>query len=172
MWNLETISPSLSDPSSNYPVPYYNDDDNSINLMQNGESSINVNIDISLATSCMNGSPSVLTTPITPGLVSPSHPGYAPSPSLLTVTPPTPSHMPRPAYTSFPSSASIFPYPSQSSPWHIPIAVRILLFVLPMLIQTVSTIEIISGARECHSIQRAPAGPHGATEAIQNPYLP
>jgi hypothetical protein len=129
MWNLETISPSaLSDPSSNYPVPYYSDDDNSFNHMQNGVPSINVGT--ALATSCMNGSSSsVFTTPLTPGRVSPS-------PSLLTVTPPTPSHMLRPVsdvYTSFPSSASVSPYPSQHSPWHVSNAVRILSFVLFLL---------------------------------------
>jgi hypothetical protein len=133
MWNLETISPSaLSDPSSNYAVPYYNDDDNSLNHMQNGVPSINV--DTALATSNMNASSSsVATTPITPGLVSPSHPGYASSPSLLTVTPPTPSHMLRPVsdvYTQFPSSAPVSPYLTQGSPWHISNAVRILSFVL------------------------------------------
>ena len=137
MWSLETISPSvLSEPHPNYAVQIYSDDDDSFNHMPIGIPPIN--LDIGLATSSVNhrGPPSsVSTTPMTPGLVSPSHPAYASSPrSLLTVTPPTPSCMLRPAsdvYHSFPSSAPVSPYPSQHSPWHISNAVRILSFILP-----------------------------------------
>jgi hypothetical protein len=168
MWLLEIVSPVLSE----YSPQLYGDDDDSSNHVQNSIPPINIDIPFAASSVSPRGpSSSVSTIPITPGLVSPSHPGYASSPSLLTVTP-TPSHMLRPdVYHSFPSSAPVFLYPSQGSQWHISNAVRILSFVLPMLVLTVSTIAIISGARACHSIQRAPTGPLGATEAIQAPHL-
>jgi len=115
----ETISPSVLSDLPSYGVQIYNDEADSFN----NHVPIIPPIDIALATSCGNSrgpSSSVSTTPLTPGLVSPSHPGYASSPSLLTVTPPTPSHTLRPdAYHPFPTSAPVSPYLSQRSPWQI-----------------------------------------------------
>ncbi|KAH9993734.1 hypothetical protein BJV74DRAFT_366639 [Russula compacta] len=93
--------------------------------MSNGPHPINV--DINLATSYMNPpgpSSSVATTPtpITPGLVSPSHHGYTSSPSLPAVTPPTPAHTLCPVSDVFPqftSSAPVSPYLTQHPPWHM-----------------------------------------------------
>jgi hypothetical protein len=117
----ETISPSVLSALPSYGVQIYNDEESFSNHVPISISPINVNI--ALATSNANHpgpSSSVSTTPNTPGLVSPSHAGYASSPSLLNVSPPTPSYNLRPdAYHPFPTSAPVSPYPSQRSPWHL-----------------------------------------------------
>ena len=134
MWNLQTISPSdLSHPSPDNYIHYYKDDDESFSHPQNSVPPI----DIAIATSSLNPrgpSSSDSTTPITPSLLSPSHPGYASSPSLMNVTPPTPAHSLGPVsdvYHAFPPSAPVSPYSSQRSPWPIANTVRILSFILP-----------------------------------------
>lgn len=179
MWSLDPAVLSGSHP--NYAVQIYQDDDESFNHLPNNIPPININIDTALATSSANHrgpSSSVSTTPLTPGLVSPSHPHYASSPSVQTVTPPTPLHTLRPVsdvYPSFPPSAPVSPYPSQRSPWHMSNAVRIFIIHSSHIsLNSFHLIATISGARASHtihrasrSIQRAPTGPYGATEAIQ-----
>ncbi len=133
MWNLQTVAPSdLSNPPPNY-IQVYDDNDDSFNHSPNGVPHINT----ALATSGLNPpgpSSSNSATPITPGLLSPSHPGYASSPSLLDVTPPTPVYTlgPDNVYHTIPSSAPVSPYPPQHSPWHIANVVRILSLILPL----------------------------------------
>lgn len=131
MWP-ETISPSVLSDLPSFGVQIYHDEADSFN------NNVPISVDIGLATSSGNHrgpSSSVSTTPLTPGLVSPSHPGYASSPSLLTVTPPTPSHTLRPdAYHQFPTSAPVSPYLTQRSPWQTHNAVRIFSFFMLTLV--------------------------------------
>ncbi|KAI0060977.1 hypothetical protein BV25DRAFT_818109 [Artomyces pyxidatus] len=54
-----------------------------------------INIDTSVATPYMNSlapSSSMTSTPLTPGFISPSHPGYMSSPNFADLTPPTPAN--------------------------------------------------------------------------------
>lgn len=132
----ETISPSVLSGLPSYGVQIYNDEESFSNHVPISIPPINVNIALATSNAHHPGpSSSVSTTPNTPGLVSPSHAGYASSPSLLNVSPPTPSYNLRPdAYHPFPTSAPVSPYPSQRSPWHLSNAVRILSFLLPTLV--------------------------------------
>ena len=138
MLGLDAISPSdMSDTSPSYEVQIYAEDNYAYNHVSNGLHPINV--DINLATSYMNPpgpSSSVATTPTpnTPGLVSPSHHGYASSPSLPAVTPPTPARTLCPVSDVFPqftTSAPVSPYVTQHPPWHMCNPVRLLSFFLP-----------------------------------------
>ena len=112
MSGLDAISPlDMSDTSPSYEVQIYAEDNYAYNHVSNGQHPINV--DTNLATSYMNPpgpSSSVATTPTpnTSDLVSPSHRGYASSPSLLAVTPP-------PARTLCPVS-DVFPQFTTSTP--------------------------------------------------------
>jgi hypothetical protein len=170
MWNLQTISPSdLTVPSPNSYIHIYKDDDESFSHPQNSVPPI----DIAIATSSLNTRGPSSSDSTTPSLLSPSHPGYASSPSLMNVTPPTPAHSLGPVsdvYHTFPPSAPVSPYSSQRSPWPIS-SVRILSFILPRYSQQFPPIASIHGTRACPSIQRASTGPHGATEAVQAAHL-
>jgi hypothetical protein len=122
---FDTISPSaLTDPTPSYLPVVYNDDTPPFHHMSNGLPP-HINVDTSFATSSMNsrGPSSSGTAPLTPGLISPSHPTYSSSPSVLALTPPTPLKNLVPpvpdAYSPYLQSAPVSPYLNQSSSWHM-----------------------------------------------------
>lgn len=128
---ITTITPSaLSDPTPAYEMHVY-DDDMTFHHIPNGLPPISVEIPIATPSMNTRGPPSSVTTPHTPGLmspglVSPSQPAYASSPSQLAVTPPTPSHS-LDVYSpgAFTHSAPVSPYLTQHPPWHTSHSVRV-----------------------------------------------
>ena len=96
--------------------------------MHNHIPSINIDTTVPLPHLNTRGlSSPVSTTPLTPGFVSPSQPGYSSSPSLLAVTPPTPAVTLGPTHDTFPvfsPSTPVSPFGFQQPPWPIPKPVR------------------------------------------------
>jgi hypothetical protein len=122
--NITTITPSmLSEPSPGYEVHVY-DDNTPFSHVSNGLPPISLDIPVTNSSMNTRGPPSV-TTPHTPGLVSPSQAAYASSPSQLAVTPPTTAHS-LDVYPPFTHSAPVSPYLTQHSPWHTSHPVRVL----------------------------------------------
>jgi len=130
-WELDVIPPSdLPAPTPVFGEQPYDDDPypfSNIQVMQNHHiPSINIDTTVPLSHLNMNTrglSSPVSTTPLTPGFVSPSQPGYSSSPSLLAVTPPTPAVTLGPAHDTFPvysPSTPVSPFGSQHPPWPIP----------------------------------------------------
>ncbi|KAI9440536.1 hypothetical protein H4582DRAFT_1473697 [Lactarius indigo] len=125
-WELDVIPPSeLPAPSPIFgELPY---DENAFSLDNNMHNHIpSINIDTTVPLSHLNthglSSPNS-STPLTPGFVSPSQPGYSSSPSLLAVTPPTPALNLGNTHDTFPvfsPSTPVSPYGSQHPPWTIP----------------------------------------------------
>jgi hypothetical protein len=120
------LSPSdLPAPSLVFGGQAYDDDTFPYSSIMNGHIP-SINIDTSVPLSHLNTrglSSPVSTTPLTPGFVSPSQPGYSSSPSLLAVTPPTPAMTLGPSHDTFPvfsPSTPVSPFGSQHPSWPIP----------------------------------------------------
>ena len=159
--NITTITPSeLSDPPPGYEFHIYED------TAPFPHSLPPISVEIPVATSSMNtrGPPSSVTTPHTPGLISPSQAAYASSPSQLAVTPPTPAQS-LDVYSQYTHSAPVSPYLTQPPPWHTSHHVRVFHPFCIRHSNQSSIIATISGTRP--SIRRPPTGSHGATEALQ-----
>jgi hypothetical protein len=114
---FDTISPSaLTDSTPSYVV--YSDDTPPFPHHVSNGLHPPINVDIGLATSMNSRGPaSSSSASLTPGLISPSHPNYSSSPSVLAVTPPTPVQN-LGGYSPFLSSTPVSPYVTQHSPWH------------------------------------------------------
>jgi len=116
---LDTISTGfLSVPSPSYEVRYLADDNYPFHHAHNGQTLSPINVD--LATPYMNHhGPSSASTPVTPGLVSPSHHGYTSSPNHSALTPSTPAVNVPDVFPPFPSPASASPFLGQVAPWQL-----------------------------------------------------
>jgi hypothetical protein len=126
-WELDVIPPSdLPAPSPVFGEQPYDDDTYPFsNIMQNHIPSINIDTSVPLSHLNTRGLSSPLSaTPLTPGFVSPSQPGYSSSPSLLAVTPPTPAMTLGPSHDTFPvyspSTTPVSPFGLQHPSWPIP----------------------------------------------------
>jgi hypothetical protein len=129
-WELDVIPPSdLPAPSPVFGEQVYDDETFPFsNIMHNHIPYINIDTSVPLSHLNTRGLSSPLsTTPLTPGFVSPSQPGYSSSPSLLAVTPPTPAMTLGPSHDTFPvysPSTPVSPFGSQHPQWPIPKSVR------------------------------------------------
>ena len=119
------------------------------NIMQNHIPSINIDTTVHPHLNTRGLSSPVSTTPLTPGFVSPSQPGYSSSPSLLAVTPPTPAMSLGTNHDAFPMyspSTPVSPFGSQH-PWPIPKHVRTSLVSSGFSLTGLPPTATVSGAR-------------------------
>jgi hypothetical protein len=151
-WELDVIPPSdLPAPSPVFGDQAYDDDMFPFsNIMQSHIPSINIDTTVPLPHLNTRGlSSPVSTTPLTPGFVSPSQPGYSSSPSLLAVTPPTPAITLGSTHDTFPvfsPSTPVSPFGSQHH-WPIPKPVRTSLVSSCFSLTGLPPTATVSGAR-------------------------